>query len=129
MSTPNEYIPGVCNIGPAEVRLRRALGWAGLAVTAVLWAALAAFGAAPAWRLVTFVPAAASATGFLQATWHFCAKFGLGGVFNFGPTVGQTDAVEQAEYRRQDRRTAVNILALSALLGGIVAAVAFFLPI
>ena len=83
---------------------------------------------APAWRLLLFFPASLAAVGFLQAAWHFCAKFGLNGVFNFGPNVGRTDTVEQAEFRRQDRRTALKIIALSALAGHIVAAVAYCLP-
>jgi hypothetical protein len=66
-----------------------------------------------------------AATGFLRASWHFCAKFGLRGVFNFGPNAGQTDTVELAEFRRQDRRTALKIISLSALVGAVVAAAAY----
>ena len=33
-----EYIPGVCNIGPAEIARRRRAGWTGLVATVVLWA-------------------------------------------------------------------------------------------
>ena len=32
MTTTNLYQPGVCNIGPAEIRARRRTGWIGLAV-------------------------------------------------------------------------------------------------
>ena len=67
--------------------------------------------------------------GFLQAAWHFCATFGLVGVFNFGPNVGKTDTVEQAEFRRQDRRTAIQIIALSALAGAVAALAAYSLPV
>lgn len=125
MSDPTEYIPGVCNIGRAEIRQRKLLGWIMLAVTIGVWLALAILDVAPAWRLAIFVPASIAATGFLQAAWHFCATFGVLGLSNFGPSVGQTDTVEQAEFRRQDRRTALKIIALSALAGAAVAAVAY----
>jgi hypothetical protein len=89
---------------------------------------LAIFQAAPAWRLLLFIPASIAATGFLQAAWHFCATFGVLGLSNFGPSVGKTETIEQAEFRRQDRRTALKIIALSLLAGAIVAAVAFYVP-
>jgi hypothetical protein len=124
-----EYIPGVCNIGQAEIKQRRALGWIALAACLVLWAALVVFKAAAAWRWLVFLPATLAAIGFLQAAWHFCAKFGLGGVFNFGPTVGKTDTVEQAEFRKQDRRMALKIIGLSMLVGLLVAAAVFLVPL
>ena len=129
MTTSQEYIPGVCNIGRAEIRRRKLIGWGALATTVVLWIAFAVIPLSAPWRLFLFFPASLAATGFLQAAWHFCAKFGLRGVFNFGPNAGKTDTVEQAEFRRQDRRTAIQIIALSLLAGAAVAAAAYFLPI
>jgi hypothetical protein len=129
MSSPPEYIPGVCNIGRAEVRQRKLLGWIGLAVTVAGWIACSVFEVAPLWRLALFAPASIAATGFLQAAWHFCATFGVLGRSNFGPNVGKTDSVEQAESRRQDRRTALKIILLSLLVGAIVAAAAYFIPL
>ena len=34
-----QYIPGVCNIGPAEIRARQLVGWVGLATTIAVWGA------------------------------------------------------------------------------------------
>jgi fatty acid desaturase len=127
-SHDDQYIPGVCNIGRAEIRQRKLVGWISLAVTAGAWLALAILDVAPAWRLTLFVPASIAATGFLQAAWHFCATFGVLGRSNFGPSAGKTDTVEQAEFRRQDRRTALRIIALSALAGAAVAAIAYYWP-
>jgi hypothetical protein len=81
------------------------------------------------WRLTLFFPAFVAAIGFLQAAGHFCAKFGLEGVFNFGPHVGRTDAVEQAEFRKQDRRKAISIVGQSIAVGIAAAIGAYFLPI
>jgi hypothetical protein len=125
----NEYIPGVCNIGRAEVTLRKQLAWGGLVGCLILGAGLVALRMAPAWRLVLFGPAMLAALGYLQARWHFCAKFGLGGVFNFGQSVGQTDTVEQAEFRKKDRQTAFKIIGLSVLFGAIIAVAAALLPL
>jgi hypothetical protein len=125
----SEYIPGVCNIGRSEIRLRKVFGWLGLIATLGIWIALVARGVDARWRLLLFIPAMLSAIGFLQAWWHFCAKFGLGGVFNFGANIGKTDTVEQAEYRRQDRITALKIIGLSALVGVIVAVTAYVIPV
>lgn len=127
MANDHDYIPGVCNIGRAEIRQRKLIGWVALATTIGIWIAFGVFAVAPLWRLTLFVPASIAATGFLQAAWHFCATFGVLGVSNFGPNVGNTDTVEQAEFRRQDRRTAIKIIVLSALAGAIVAAAAYFI--
>jgi len=123
MAVRAEYIPGVCNIGPAEIRMRRRGGWFGLGATIFLWAVFIVFRVPGPWRLFLFLPAAAGATGFIQAAMHFCAGFGLRGVFNFGPEVGKTDTVEQAEFRKKDRRQA-NLIGLYSIAIGIVVAIA-----
>ncbi len=128
-TTNKEYIPGVCNIGKAEIQQRKMIGWIALATCVVLWAASAILNVAASWRLLLFLPATMAAIGFLQAAWHFCAKFGLKGVFNFGPNTGRTDTVEQAEFRRQDRRTALRIIGWSALAGLAVAVAAYLIPL
>jgi hypothetical protein len=69
-----------------------------------------------------------SAEGFLQAALHFCAGFGMKGVFNFGSELGKTETVEQAEFRRKDQRKALLISLYSALIG-IAAAILGFLLI
>jgi hypothetical protein len=127
MSARREYVPGVCNIGRAEVSRRMQSGWIGLAVTALLWAVFAIFRVPAPWRLFLFLPATLAATGFFQAAFHFCANFGMRGVFNFGPDVGKTDTVEQAAFRRKDRRKAQLIILYSALVGVVVAIGGFFL--
>jgi len=121
------YQPGVCNIGKAEIQRRKRLGWAALVVTAVAWAALAVFATPASWRLLLFFPAAFATSGFLQAGWRFCAAYGLLGIFNLVKDVGETDTVDQANYRKQDRRKALLIIGWSGLSGIVVAMAAYLL--
>ncbi|MBN1440724.1 MAG: hypothetical protein JW929_15060 [Anaerolineales bacterium] len=120
-----EYVPGVCNIGPAEIRMRKRAGWMGLAAAVVFGAALILLPIPRLWRLAVFFPAAMSALGFLQAAMHFCAAYGVLGVFNLGVRNGETDTVEQAEFRRQDRIKAAQIILYSILAGAAAAAAVY----
>ena len=121
------YQPGTCNIGPAEVVQRRRAGHVGLGATIVLFAGLVAIGAPPPVRLLVALPAAGSASGYLQAHFRFCAGFGSRGVFNFGE-LGQTRQVEDAEARRRDRARAAQIGLASVAIGLAVGLVAVGLP-
>ncbi|MFI5368085.1 MAG: hypothetical protein ACHQ1F_03635 [Spirochaetia bacterium] len=129
MKAKQEYVPGVCNIGPAEIRRRMQSGWIGLGATILLWTAFVVFQVPAAWRLLIFIPAATGAAGFLQACLHFCAEFGVRGVFNFASAVGKTETVEQAEFRRMDRRKAGLIALYAALIGAATAIAAGLLVI
>ena len=122
------YVPGACNIGPAEIARRRRSGIAGSVATVVLVAALIAIHAPTPLRLVAFLPAAVAAAGFLQAWLKFCAGFGWLGVFNFGE-LGPTETVASADARRRDRSMAIRIGLASALIGGIVAVISVLLPV
>ena len=117
----SEYVPGKCNIGRAEIARRLQFGWIGVAVTVALAAIFYLTRIPAAWRLALFFPAAGGAIGLLQGYSHFCADFGLRGVFNFGHAVGKTETVEQAEFRRKDRQKAVSIVLWSMAVGIIVA--------
>ena len=129
MTAKQEYVPGACNIGPAEIRRRMQSGWVGLGVTILLWAAFVIFRVPAPWRLLLFFPAVTSASGFLQAGMRFCAAFGMRGVFNFASEVGKTETVAQAEFRVKDHRKARLIALYAALIGAAAAIAAFFLVI
>ena len=122
----DQYVPGSCNIGPAEIALRRRAGHAGLVVTAVLGAALLRSDLPRAWRLTLAVPAAGAASGYLQAHERFCADFGWRGVYNFDRR-GQEQPVAGDNALAQDRRKAMRIAAASAAIGVGVALVAMSL--
>jgi len=123
-----KYIPGVCNIGPEEIKKRKQAGWMGLIATILLWAAFSWLDVPAVWRLSLFFPAMMSATGFLQAYMHFCAYFGFASLFNFGD-VGKTDSVSQAEFRAKDRRRAWQIIIHSVLIGLIISLTAYIASI
>jgi hypothetical protein len=123
-----EYRPGSCNIGPAEIRRRRWAGHIGAVATAIALIVLVAIGAPPLARLLVALPAAAAASGYLQARLKFCAGFGSRGVFNFGP-VGQTHEVVDAGARARDRSRARAIGLASLAIGVAVGAIAVLLPL
>ena len=122
----DQYVPGSCNIGPAEIALRRRAGHAGLVVTAALGAALLRSDLPRAWRLTLAVPAAGAASGYLQARERFCADFGWRGVYNFDRR-GREQPVAGDRALAQDRRKALRIAAASAAVGVGVALVAMSL--
>ena len=122
------YQPGVCNIGPVEIARRRRAGHVGLGAAVVLLVALVAIGAPPGSRLLVALPAAAAASGYLQARFRFCAGFGSRGVYNFGE-LGQTVQVEDAEARRRDRARATQIGLASVAIGVAVGLAAVGLPL
>jgi hypothetical protein len=112
-----QYVPGVCNIGPAEIAMRKRTGWFGFALAVCLWGILTALRASAPWFFLLLIPSGISATGFIQARMHFCAAFGMRGRFNFGSEMGKTDTALQAEFRAQDKKKALQIFVYSALVG------------
>lgn len=124
----NRYVPGVCNIGPAEIRMRKMSGIFGLGVTVVMFGLFYVVDVDPLFRLLIFVPATLAASGFLQAQLHFCARFGMSGLFNFGDDIRKQESIDQAEYRRKDQRKAITIIVGSATIALGVALVAYWLP-
>jgi hypothetical protein len=125
---PIEYTSGVCNIGSAEIARRRRAGHLALIVTVAVAVLLVVVGA-PHWtRLILFLPAAGSASGYLQAFLHFCAGFGSRGVFNFGP-LGTVQEVADPAARARDRMRSLQISVVACLIGAAVAIVAVLLPV
>lgn len=122
------YQPGICNIGPAEIARRRRAGHVALGAAIVLIVGLVAIGAPPPVRLLIALPAAAAASGYLQARFRFCAGFGSRGIYNFGE-LGQTLQVEDAEARRRDRARATQIGLASVAIGVACGLVAVGLPL
>jgi hypothetical protein len=121
-----QYVPGTCNIGPAEIARRRRIGHAGLAVTVLLGVVLLALGAAAPWRLLLALPATAAAAGYLQARSRFCFDYGFRGVYNFD-ALGHHERVAAEQARAQDRRRALVLAVGSGAIGLAVALLALLL--
>ncbi len=119
----NSYVPGSCNIGPPEIARRRMAGDLGLLVTILGFLALISIQVSAFWRLVLFLPASVSASGYLQAFLHFCAGFGSRGVYNFGP-LGRQEQIADPEALVRDRRMSRRIGLGSAAIGAVVTVVA-----
>lgn len=127
-SQPDGYVPGACNIGPAEIARRRRAGYGGLAAAGLLAVALVAVDAPTAARWLVALPLAVGAVGFLQARFRFCAAYGFSGVRNLG-SLGTVEHVEEAEARRADRTKAAAIALAGAAIGVAGAAALVLLPV
>ncbi|HET9869636.1 MAG TPA: hypothetical protein VFR02_03940 [bacterium] len=107
------YVPGVCNIGPQERVLRRAVGFLCVGFFTVLLLAFHFTHAPYSLRLVLLLPAFIGSVGFIQDSMRFCVNFGFRGLYNLTRSAGVTMGVAQAEFRSQDREKAVEILCYS----------------
>lgn len=126
-TTDPRYQPGACNIGPAEIRVRRITGIVGVAAAVVLAAILLAIGAPSVLRWIVVVPLAGGLISLAQAYLRFCVAFGLRGVRNFGP-LGRFERVEP-EALAADRRRALVIVAAMTGVAVLLTAVFVILPI
>ncbi len=126
--TASGYVPGVCNIGPAEIARRRRGGHVLLAASVGLFAGLLVIRAPAPARLLVALPASAGASSYLQARFHFCAGFGSRGLYNFGE-VGPVTQVEDPVALAADRRRARQIGLGGAAIGIAVGVLAAALPV
>ena len=124
----NEYIAGGCNIGKGEIRRRQFVALIGAAITITTAITLFTTDQSKAARLSIFIPAMIFAIGFVQSRKKFCLAYGLAGTFNFG-SLGDVKRVQSNEDRKADRKTALSILAQSAMLAVAITAVVFALPL
>jgi hypothetical protein len=122
-----EYIPGTCNIGKGEIRRRQIVAIAGAVMSFVSFVGLISNDAAKSARLSLFVPLFVFAIGFVQSRKKFCLAYGFLGTFNFGG-LGQISKVADPISKKADRKTALTILAQSALLALGMTILAYALP-
>jgi len=131
MITPDNagYVPGVCNIGPWEIRRRRTFAIVGFAVAIVLFLALVAAGAPPIARLLVLLPVWGGAFSWLQARRRFCAGFAMAGISNFADGEAGRQAVTDPEAHRADIEATMRMTRDSFLIALPVAIVAVLLPV
>ncbi len=113
------YVPGTCNIGPKELKIRKKATIAAALFCVLSIALLLLFNAPTSWRLALFIPASALGVTFQQWYFKFCIAFGMQGLFNFGE-VGKSIAVEQKADYTKDRIKVAKIMLVGLLFGAIV---------
>jgi hypothetical protein len=122
-----KYIPGVCNIGPQERKLRKIAGWIGILVTLALAVYFHLSVVPQAAKLFIFLPALVGSVGLLQYYQHFCVNFGMRGLFNVNKEAFKTDTVDQAKYRKMDQAKALQIIFIAVAISlGVTLLVYFF---
>jgi hypothetical protein len=76
------YIPGVCNINTDEIARRRKIGHIGIVVFIVVFGLFLLGGFSRYYRIILFLPAFLTATGYLQAHNRFCVGYAAAGEQN-----------------------------------------------
>jgi hypothetical protein len=122
------YIPGSCNLGKSEIRRRQFVALLGLFLTGSTLAGLIGTNSPASARWGLFVPLMVFSVGFIQSRKKFCLAYGLMGTFNLGK-LGDISRVQSSEDRKADRKTALTILAQSALLALVLTATLVALPL
>lgn len=122
------YIPGTCNLGKSEIQRRQFVALLGLLLTASILFGLIGADAPTSARWGLFIPLMVFSVGFIQSRKKFCLAYGLMGTFNLGK-LGDISRVQSPEDRKADRKTALTILAQSALLALVLTATLVALPL
>lgn len=116
----HDYLPGQCNIGPAEIKARMRMGYIGLGLMLLFIILAEVFHFPKSCKLLLFVPSTFALSGFLQAKQKFCFLYGFLGLFSF---TGKQNKIYQHDALRKDRKKAVllvlQMLSGSAILGGL----------
>ncbi|GAB6281285.1 MAG: hypothetical protein STSR0008_00240 [Ignavibacterium sp.] len=126
MDNQIQYQPGVCNIGPEEIKKRMKAGHTGAIITILLLIIFILADLPRGYRLLIAIPAMMAASGYIQASMKFCAYFGFASVFNFTKLGNQTK-VEDKHLQTLDKRKAYQIITYSTLIGLIVGILSFIL--
>jgi len=122
------YIPGTCNLGKSEIQRRQFVALLGLLLTASILFGLIGADAPTSARWGLFIPLMVFSVGFIQSRKKFCLAYGLMGTFNLGK-LGDISRVQSPEDRKADRKTALLILAQSALLALTLTVLLVLLPV
>ena len=122
MSTATNYVPGVCNINPQEIRHRRMIGHVGLAITVILFILILATNAPWYFRLAIFIPAFLSASGYLQARNKFCVGF-ANAKLQHADDDAEAVAITDKSALKKDKKKAQSINIQSTFVAAVVVAI------
>jgi hypothetical protein len=101
------YVPGVCNINPAEIAYRRKWKIGGLGLAAVLFVGLLFTTLNPVLRsVIVLLPLLIGASNYLQVKNKFCVSLGASGLQNATPGSPSASEVAGAASRQTDKQKA-----------------------
>jgi hypothetical protein len=123
------YVPGVCNIGPWEIRRRWTIGIIGLVIADALLLGLVVIGAPAIARLLVLLPFWGGAFSMLQARRHFCGAYALRRITNFGDALTTARDVTEDAAHRADMAALARLTRDSFLIGLALTVVAVLLPV
>ncbi|MFX0013389.1 MAG: hypothetical protein ACFFB2_02010 [Promethearchaeota archaeon] len=119
-----QYSAGVCNIGEAEIKQRRRIGYIGLVLTVitiiVYLILIYSIKLDPLFGVIIFIPAEMTTIGLIQARSKFCAAYGLTHQQNVSSSLGLTIKIEDEVSQREDRNKAIKIVFQSLIIALII---------
>lgn len=123
----NTYIPGVCNIGPAEINRRKSKLKFALAL--LLLSSILFFNLALPVLFFSIVACIATYTFILifQLRQKFCIVFGWKSIYNFNAVKSRKTKVDDEGWRALDRKQTLKIVLYSFLSTGLYLALIFLL--
>lgn len=121
-----QYTSGKCNIGPVEIKRRYRIGYIGLILMILFILIAEIFGIPGLWKLLIFIPAYYSFSGFIQARKKFCYVYGYKGVYSLKGRQTFT-RVSDEDSVRADRKTVFEIVSMVIAGSAIVTAVYYYL--
>lgn len=120
--TNTNYIPGVCNINPQEIRKRQLSGHFGLALTIIFIAVIIILHVSWYLRIIVLIPAFIAAIGYLQAHNKFCVSYASAKQQHAddGDIVAITDKDALALDKRKTRQMNLQATIIAAALTAII---------
>lgn len=111
----NQYIPGVCNIGPSEREKRRVNALMG-GMFAFSWPFLCFVFALPVFfKIAVFLPSIIGIINVLDYRQQFSAYFGLTNQYDFSPNGVRTKVLDKIS-QEKDQNKAFNTLMISLVV-------------
>lgn len=110
----NQYIPGNCNIGETEIRVRQKFLLLALLLT-VVFTIITHLTHSVIALFFLFVVTYATIVLFIEVTTRFCVLFGFFSLHNF-KGLGNLDNVDNCRCKNKDRKRAIIVLLGSVLL-------------
>ena len=127
-SGKEQYIPGNCNLGKAEINKRYRIGFFGLAI-AIFLVILFHFTDAPRiWRLFIFFPVFYGVSGFIQAAKKFCYIYGFRQVFSL-EGIRSFSKIKNEDFVKADQRMAMKIVIVVFVTSAVVTFVYYIMDV